>query len=80
MPLWTRFTVAFACAGLAMVLVRFWSQRKLRKHVRDLEHEQVRGEERQRIATDVHDDLSADVGAPLEAPLCVGADCTPRLA
>ena len=61
MSLWTRSAIAFACAGLAMVLVRFWSQRKLRKHVRELEHEHVRGEERQRIATDVHDDLSADV-------------------
>lgn len=50
-----------ASATALILLVRAWSQRKLRQHVRDLEHEHVRDEERQRIATDVHDDLSADV-------------------
>lgn len=59
--LWTRFLIAFLLASAAMVLVRFWSQRKLRLQLRELEHEHVRDEERQRIATDVHDDLSADV-------------------
>lgn len=61
MPTEYRFVAAFLLAGLAMLLVRTWSQRRLRAHVKDLEHEHVRDEERQRIATDVHDDLSADV-------------------
>jgi signal transduction histidine kinase len=61
MPVWSSPLIAFAATALGFVLIRFWSQRKLKRHVRDLEDEHVRDEERQRIATDVHDDLSADV-------------------
>lgn len=46
---------------LLVVAVRVLAQGRLRAQVRDLEHELVRDEERQRIASDVHDDLSADV-------------------
>ncbi len=59
--MWERIVIAGGVAGAALLAVRFWSQRPLRKHVRELEDEHVRDEERQRIATDVHDDLSADV-------------------
>jgi len=59
--MWPLLLALFASALVMVALVRFWSQRPLRLHVRELEDEHVRDEERQRIATDVHDDLSADV-------------------
>jgi signal transduction histidine kinase len=59
--MWPLVALVAVSVIVAFVLVRYWSQRKLRKHVRELEDEHVRGEERQRIASDVHDDLSADV-------------------
>lgn len=58
--MWPLFT-AVGVTALVMLLLRYWTQRPLREHVRELEDEHVRDEERQRIATDVHDDLSADV-------------------
>lgn len=60
-PVWERIAIVIGLMGAALLLVRSWSQRQLRLHVRDLEDEHVRDAERQRIATDVHDDLSADV-------------------
>ncbi|MFN8351280.1 MAG: histidine kinase [Flavobacteriales bacterium] len=57
---WAWSVVLLAVAG-ALLLFRQWTQRGLRRHVRELEHEHVRDAERQRIAADVHDDLSADV-------------------
>lgn len=59
--MWPLIALVAVSVVVAFVLVRYWSQRNLRKHLRELEDEHVRGEERQRIATDVHDDLSADV-------------------
>ena len=59
--MWERIAIVCGLVVGAFLLIRSWSQRKLRLHVRDLEDEHIRDEERQRIATDVHDDLSADV-------------------
>ena len=56
-----RFFIAFALAGLAMLLVRFWSQRKLKTRMQQLENDHLLDSERQRIARDLHDDLGADV-------------------
>jgi signal transduction histidine kinase len=53
--------IAVCITALVVLALRWWTQRPLRRHVRELEDEHVRNEERQRIATDVHDDLSADV-------------------
>lgn len=54
-------SIAISITALVVLGLRWWTQRPLRRHVRELEDEHVRDEERQRIATDVHDDLSADV-------------------
>ena len=59
--MWERIAIICGLIGGILLLMRSWSQRQLRLQVRDLEDEHVRDEERQRIATDVHDDLSADV-------------------
>ncbi len=53
--------IAVSITALVVLGLRWWTQRPLRRHLRELEDEHVRNEERQRIATDVHDDLSADV-------------------
>lgn len=51
--------VALAITGALVFL--WWGQKRLRQHVRSLENEHLLDGERQRIATDLHDDLSADV-------------------
>ncbi len=58
--MWEGIAIISVSVG-CILLVRSWNQRLLRLQVRALEDEHVRDEERQRIATDVHDDLSADV-------------------
>lgn len=59
--MWFRFVLAFALAGLAMLVVRYWSQRVLRRHLQQLENDKALDSERRRIARDLHDDLGADV-------------------
>lgn len=58
---WYPFLIAILSAALVLLLVRLWSQRRLLRQLGEMEKEHIRDEERQRIAGDVHDDLSADV-------------------
>ena len=60
MAWWSWVLLAALLSGM-LVMFRMLNQRGLRRHLRELEHEHVRDEERQRIAADVHDDLSADL-------------------
>lgn len=70
-PFWRTwwFTGIVAVAGISAfgATVRFISVQKLRKRIRELEHEKAIQDERQktreRIARDLHDDLASTVGS-----------------
>ena len=58
---WTLLLLALLLVLLTALLVRYWNHRRLLAQMGEMEKEHIRDEERQRIAGDVHDDLSADV-------------------
>lgn len=53
--------IAVLIGALIVLVLRYRSQQRLLRHMGEMEKEHIRDEERQRIASDVHDDLSADV-------------------
>lgn len=58
---WFRGGAVLAFTGLVVWLARYWSHRRLKAHLHQLEREHALEQERSRIARDLHDELGGRV-------------------
>jgi ligand-binding sensor domain-containing protein/signal transduction histidine kinase len=58
---WARATAFVLIIAPVAIVIRFMANRRLRRQLRTLEHEQIVERERTRIAKDMHDELGAEL-------------------